>query len=41
MLTPQPRVKAMAVVPIHDLKSDFLSKNDVSLKKTILSVKLC
>ena len=31
MLTPQPRVKAMAVVPIHHLNSDFLSKNDVSL----------
>jgi len=29
MLTPQPRVKAMAVVPIHHLNSDFLSKNDL------------
>ena len=30
MSTPQPRVKLMATAPIHHLKSDFLSKSDVS-----------
>ena len=31
MSTPQPRTKVMAgAAPIHHLKSDFLSKSDVS-----------
>ena len=32
MSTPQPRTKFVGALPIHHLKSAFLSKNDVSVK---------